>query len=216
MADLNSLFDRIDEEFAASEKKIKDFQTQEIKEHQGRQQRLELFANACGQLREIWHPRLEGLAKKFGDKVKVTPLVTPTSREATFAFKSPLATITLRFSATTDFDVRNLVLDYDLHILPILMKFDSHARAEFPLDAINVDAVAAWVDDRIVEFVQTYLSLHQNEHYLKDHMVSDPICGTYFPKYAAAEVLEWQGAKYYFVGAETRKEFEKQKNIVSK
>jgi YHS domain-containing protein len=167
-------------------------------------------------LRDIWRPPLEALAAKFGDKVKVTPTVSPTSRDATFRFKSPLATIDLRLSATTDFEVHNLVLDYDLHVLPILMKMEPHARAEFPLGGVNSEAVRRWIDDRIVDFVKTYLSLHENENYLRDHMVADPISATRFPKYAAAEILEWNGNKYYFVGKETRAEFEKKNKIPSK
>lgn len=213
MADMNSLLSRIDAEFSAAEKQIKEFQTQQVQEYHGRQERLELFSQACHQLRETWRPRLEALAQKFGDKVKLTPSVTPTAREATFQFSSPLANIVLQFSASTDFDVRKLVLDYNLEILPILMKFEPHARAEFPLEAIDSNAVAKWIDDRIVDFVKTYLSLNHNEYYLKDHMVSDPISGTRFPKYAAAGTLDCQGTKYYFIGEETRREFAKKNGI---
>ena len=86
--------------------------------------------------------------------------------------------IRLRLSASTDREVRKLVLDYNLEILPILMKFNSHEQAEWPLDAIDPQAIANWVDDRLVDFVKTYLSLHENEWYLKDHMVVDPIART--------------------------------------
>ena len=120
------------------------------------------------------------------------------------------------FSATTDLEVQNLVLDYDLHVLPILMKMEPHARVAFPLDTVKSDAVRRWIDDRIVDFVKTYLSLHENENYLRDHMVVDPISATRFPKYAAAETLEWKGTKYYFVGKETRAEFGKKNGIPSK
>lgn len=215
MADLSNLLSRIDAEFAASDKQIKEFQTTQIQAHQGRQERLELFVKACEHLRGIWKPRLEALAQKFGDKVKATPTVSPTSREATFQFNSPLADISLRFSATTDADVRRLVLDYNLHILPILMKFEPHIRVDFPLEEVNSAAVAQWIDDRIVDFVKTYLSLHHNEYYLKGHMVSDPISGTMFPKYAAAATLDWQGKTYYFIGDATRREFSKQKGVPS-
>lgn len=216
MPDINNLISRIDAEFAVSEKKIKDFQARETKEFQGRQERLELFVKACQMLRETWEPPLEALAAKFGDKVKVIPTVSPTNREATFQFRSPLATIDLRFSASTDFEVHNLVLDYDLHVLPILMKMQQHAQAKFPLDNVDSEAVGRWIDDRIVDFVKTYLSLHENENYLKDHMVADPISATRFPKYAAAETLDWNGTKYYFVAKETRAEFEKKNGIPSK
>lgn len=213
MSDVDSLLSRIDNEFAESEKRIKDFQKQEVKEYQGRQERLELFSKACEKLRDTWRPRLEGLAKKFGDKVKVTPSLKPTEREVTLQFQSPLANIVLRFSATTDFDVRMLVLDYDLHILPVLLKFNPHAQGEFPLESPDPKAIARWIDDRIVDFVKVYLSLNQNEHYLMGHMVVDPISDTRFPKYAAAATLEWQGKKYYFIGEETRQAFAKKNGI---
>jgi YHS domain-containing protein len=213
MADVSSLLSRIDAEFAASEQRIKEFQSQKVEEYKGRQERLELFSKVCDQLRDTWRPRLEALAKKFGDKVQVKPTVTPAGREATFKFQSPVAQITLRFSASTDTDVRNIVLDYDLDILPILMKFESHARTEFPLEAVDAEATARWIDDRIVDFVKAYLAVHQNQYYLKDHMVTDPISNTKFPKYAAAATLEWQGTKHFFVGEETRQEFMKAKGI---
>ena len=42
-----------------------------MEEFQGRQQRLEKFEQTLDQLREVWRPRLEALAKKFGERVKV-------------------------------------------------------------------------------------------------------------------------------------------------
>ena len=207
MADLNSLLNRIDAEFSAADKKIKDFQAQEVREYHGRLERLETFQKVCDQLRDAWRPRLEALSKKLGDKAEVIPVVTPTQREATFKFNSKLAEIILRLTVTTDFEVRNLVLDYDLHILPILMKYEPHARLEMPLDAIDATVIGNWIDDRLIDFIKTYLALHHNEFYLKDHMVVDAICSTRFPKFAAAATLDWEGKTFYFVSAETRGEF---------
>jgi YHS domain-containing protein len=207
MTDTSDLQSRISAEFTATEARIKQFQTEETQAYHGRQQRLEQYEKIREQLRAIWKPRLEVLAKQFSDKVDVKVGVIPTGREATFQFRSPLADIALKFSVSTDYDVHNVVLDYDLHILPILLKFEPHHRAEFPLDAIDTAAIAQWVDDRIVEFVQTYLSLHQNEYYLKSHMVTDPISNTRFPKYAAAATTDWRGSTYYFISVDTQREF---------
>lgn len=213
MADVSSLMQRIDAEFAAVEKSIKSFQQEEVAAHQGREQRMETFHQVCDRLKEVWEPRLAALAKHFGEKVKVTPKITPAQRAAEFAFRSPLAEIVLKFSATTDFDVRKLVLNSDLHLLPILMKYEPHSQAEFPLDNVDPAAVGKWLDDRIVEFVKTYLALHQNEYYLKGKLETDPVSGTQFPKYAAADKIEHQGKTYYFIGTETRREFQKQKGL---
>jgi YHS domain-containing protein len=213
MADLNSLLKRIDGEFATAEQKIKTFQAEQTEVYEDRQRRLKTFEQVCEGLRDIWRPRLEALAQRFGDRVKVIPEIGGELRQATFKFDSNLAHIDLRFRASTDQDVRKLVLDYELQILPILMKFVPHVQAEFPLEGVDPAAVAQWFDDRIVDFVRTYLALHQNEFYLKGHMVDDPVAGVRFPRFAAASVLEWQGKKYYFIGEKTRREFEKKNKI---
>jgi YHS domain-containing protein len=96
------------------------------------------------------------------------------------------------------------------------MRFNPHAEISFPLNAVDKEAVAKWIDDRIVEFIQTYFAMGENEIYLKDQMVEDPIAHVTFPKLAAAASLEWQGQKLYFIGEETRREFEKQKGTAAK
>ena len=207
MADVETLLNRIDAEFSALDAKIKQAQAEHVHDYQERQKRLVTFEKLLAELPAVWKPRLEALVKRFGDRVKVTPKLASSSREATFDFESNLARVRLRISASTDRDVRNLVLDYNLEILPILMQFNSHEQAEWPLDAVDRQAIANWLDDRIVDFVKTYLSLHQNEYYLKDHMVDDPIAGVRFPKFAAAAKLERDGKTYYFIGEETHREF---------
>lgn len=216
MSEVDALLSRIDAEFQAIEARVKSLQAEQVKEYEGRKQRLEQLDKVFQQLREVWKPRLEALAAKFGDKVQVTPHVTPSTRDATFKFTSNLARIELRFSATTDHDVRNVILNYDLAILPVLMKFESHSEISLPIDQVDPKKIADWIDDRIVAFVKTYLSLHENSLYLKDVMVEDPIANVSFPKFAAATKVEHGGKTYYFIGEETRKEFERQKGIASK
>jgi YHS domain-containing protein len=216
MAEVSKLLERIDAEFNASQEKIKKFQTQKVEEHKGREERLEKFSQLSAELRDVWKPPLEALAKRFGERVEVTPTVTPSRREAQFKFQSPLARIDLRFSVVTDNDVRNVIFNYDLEILPILMEFEKHADLKFPLDKVDREALARWIDDRIVAFVRTYLSVHENNYYLKGHLVQDPIAGVSFPKYAAGATLERGGTTYYFIGEETRREFEKKQPAAAK
>lgn len=208
MADLSNLLSRIDAEFSSLKERVHNLQDQKVAEYKGRQDRLEQFSRVCEQLREVWKPRLEALAQRFGDKVTVKPDVQPTRRAATFRFKSQLAHVELTFSATTDSDVRKLVMSCDLDILPVLMQFQPHATLEMPLDQVDPAAVAQWTEDRIVDFVKTYAALHENQYYLKDYLVDDPIAGVQFPKYAAAATLDRQGKTYYFISEETRRAFE--------
>jgi YHS domain-containing protein len=213
MSGVSNLLDRIDAEFSSAEQRVKQLRSEKVQEFQGRQTRLEQFEVTLDQLREIWQPRLEALAKKFGERVDVEPRVEPGRRTASFQFQSQLARIDLRFSVAPDTDVRNVVFTYDLEIIPILMKFDSHDEITFPLEAIDKTALARWFDDRIVSFVKTYLSLNENQYYLKDHMVEDPIAKVKFPKYAAGAKLEIKGKTQYFIDETTLREFQKQQAV---
>ncbi len=216
MADANSLADRIDAELLAVQEKVKKVHADQAEERKQRQKRFEQLNKVFDQMRDIWKPRLDVLLKRFGDRVEATPRIVPSTREATFKFESRQARVSLRLSASTDREVRKVILGYDLEIIPVLMRYDPHAEVEFPLDAVDKEAAAKWIDDRIVEFVRTYLSMGENEIYLKEYMVEDPVSHVRFPSMAAGAVLEWQGKKLYFVSEETRREFEKQKGIGAK
>lgn len=215
MNDISNLAQQIDAEFAAVAEKTKKFQVVQVQEHKERQKRMEQLAQAFEELREIWRPRLEFLVNKFGDRIQATPRIVPSTREGTFEFKSNLAKVTLKLSAHTDRDVRKVILSYNLDIIPILMRFTPHAEIEFPLEQIDKEAVAKWIDERLVDFVRTYLSLGDNEWYLKDQMVEDPIAKVRFPKLAAGATLEWQGKTFYFLGEDTRREFAQQNKIAT-
>ncbi len=86
MANVDTLLKRIDAEFSALEERIKQAQAEQVHEHQERQKRLAAFEKLLAELPAVWQPRLEALTQKFGDKVKVTPKVTSSSREGTFEF----------------------------------------------------------------------------------------------------------------------------------
>jgi len=212
MPDINDLSSRIDAEIDAAKQRVASLQAQYVEQHQERRTRLERFEKMLPGIADVCRPRLEALAEKFGKRVQVHPVVKPERREASFEFESNLAHIRLRFSVRPDSEVRNVVFSYDLDILPILMKFESHSELEQPLEAIDNGKLAAWIDDRIVGFVRTYLSLHENEYYLKDHMVEDPVAKVRFPKYAAGATLDLKGKTIYFLSEETRQEFEQKQS----
>jgi YHS domain-containing protein len=208
MADVSQLASRIDSEFVEVQKKIDAFQKQAEQEYAAREQRYrDQFLPAAKRLADVLRPRLQVLVDKFKDKVHVSPTVTEHLRQVTFRFDSRLARIELVFSLSHDVEVRNLVLDQTLDVLPILMQFDKHASLEVPLSAIDEDKIAKWVDDRIVSFVQTFMAIHQNQYYQKGNLVTDPVAEIEMPKFAARCTLESGGKTYYFVSEATRGEF---------
>jgi hypothetical protein len=64
-----------------------------------------------------------------------------------------------------------------------------------------------------VDFVRTYLALGEDDAYLKDHRVEDPVAGVRFPDFAAGASPEWQGRKFYFIGDETLRELVERNKI---
>jgi hypothetical protein len=213
MPELNNLASRIDGEFAAMQKKVMDMQVERLRDYRERHKRLGQLYEIFQKLGEGWKPRLDMLIQKFSNRLQVTPRLTPSSREATLAVPSNLGRVRVRFSASTDRDVRKVILGYDLEIIPVFFRYQRHAELEFPLDAVDEAAAGRWVDDRIVDFVRAYLSMGDNECYVQDHMVEDPVAQVRFPDFAAGATLEWQGRKYYFIGEETRQEFASQHGI---
>lgn len=209
MSDVSELVSRIRTEITATKEKYKQRQQEQIEAMQAKQRRLDRLEVVFDGLRDTLRPRLEALAKEFGEHVQVTPSITPGQRQATFRFKSPIATVCLKFTAGTDLDATQVVLRYDLEILPILMEFEHHAQIAFPLDQVDPKALANWLDDRIVQFVKTYLAIHENPYYLRDQMVDDPIAGVRFPKFVAAATRVRGKETYYFIGEESAAEFDK-------
>lgn len=217
MSDLNALKGRIDAEFSGFQTEVQQFQTAATNEYEARERRFNtLFVPAADTVTKLARPRLELLAERFKNKINVLPAISAHLRQVQLKLDSPLARIDLTFRLSHDAEVKNLVLDQTLEVLPILMKFDDHSSLTMPLDKIDEEKLSKWFDDRIVTFVQTVGEIHRNQNYLKDHLVTDPIAGVQMPKYAANTTLEVDGKKYYFISEETKNEFAKKRGVASK
>ena len=90
--------------------------------------------------------------------------------------------VKLGFRLTHDSDVRHILLDYNLEIIPVFFRFNPHARMEMPLEAYDEAAVGKWLDDRIVEFANAYLELHSTKQHQERVMVSDHRGGHQLPE----------------------------------
>ena len=208
MFDVSILEGRISAEFSSAAQRDKKLLGETVQDTTQSQDRLEQLGKVFDELREVWKPRLELLVREFGNRVKATTHVVPSMRDATFFFQSSLAHVRLRFTALPDRDFQRLILSYLLEITPAVIHYRPYAQVEFPLNAVDKAAAAKWIDDRIIDFVQTYLSMGEPELCPKDQMVEDPVARIRFPKFAAAATLERKGETFYFISEETRRTFE--------
>jgi len=212
MGDVNKLLERIDGTIAAAKERVQQ-QKQPLLQDVQRQQRLQRFEEARDQIRAIAKPRLEALARRFGDRVQVTPKVSQTRAAVTFDFKSPEALITLTFSVVPDRDMENAVVEYDLDIMPVLMTYESHAEFRAPIDKLDPAALETWLDDWIIKFVEFYMRLHESEAYGRSEYVEDPVANIRFPRFAAVAILEHKGTTYYFIDVRTRDDFARRQGL---
>ncbi|HNO78142.1 MAG TPA: YHS domain-containing protein [Phycisphaerae bacterium] len=185
-------------------------------------QRMEAQARQADQFNRIANrlaasvirPRMEALAGRF-DNAK---LLDPTE------FSGALCTCVFghvaRFPATTRLSVgvspgdqlSRVSLVYQLQILPVFIQFKPTNQMDFAVDAVDESLAAQWVEDRLAEFVETYLELETAKHYQTENMETDPVCGMPVNRNWAAAKAEHGGKTYYFCIDECRRRFEEQPN----
>jgi YHS domain-containing protein len=120
------------------------------------------------------------------------------------------AHVKLELAVSRDGQCETLMLLYDLEILPVFFQFQHDDRLSIPLDAVADVQVAAWVEEKIVEFVETYLRLETVDQYQTENMVLDPVCGMRINKTHAPANMEYNGQEYYFCLEECRRKFAEQ------
>jgi YHS domain-containing protein len=204
------LAERIDAEFDHSRESLRSLRQQHVTEQLARQERLVMFEKACGMMPSLWLPRLNVLKQRLGDRLKVPILLQAGRRQAEIAFSTSLARVKLSFKALTDAEVKTLVLEVGMEILPCLLPGLGSQRFEQPFSQVDAGATGEWIDSRIVDFARSYLTLYESDYCLSKHVVEDPVTHIRFPKFAAAAISEHEGKTLYFMALETREEFEKQ------
>lgn len=112
---------------------------------------------------------------------------------------------TPRFPATVTLDIcllpgesnTEITVRYDLEILPLLMKYKRNEEMCFPLTRSD-NKIGRWLEDTIVECLDTYLLLESHPLYQKENIVTDPVCGMQISSIAAPSKIEWPDRTIYF------------------
>jgi YHS domain-containing protein len=207
---------RLDAVIEEARGKVKSFQAEAETSRREIRERFEKFLPIADRIVALAREKLEPLRERLQFDVIPSQYQTERlySRSVTLDVKSELAgVIKLRFGLSHDSDVRRIMLDYNLEIIPVFFRINPHARLDMPLEAYDEAAVGRWFDDRLVEFANTYLEMHLMRQYQGRVMVSDPVAGISFPKYFAAATLDHDGTTDYFISDETRREFAQQHGL---
>jgi hypothetical protein len=164
------------------------------------------FVTVADRIHAILLPRLEALTKVdvFKDIKQIVSLEgqgldvrgfhgRTTTLSIPFSDACP-AKVQLSFRLGHDGPVENAIMDYRLEILPIFFKFDSHDQLTIPISHPNEDAIAGWIEDKLVGFTQTFFELHFHNQYQQKHLETDLVMTIRFPKAYAAGKKGIQGA----------------------
>ncbi len=176
------------------------------------EQRERLAAVARRWIETVILPRMEELNRHFDNgKIEVLHTDADFSCICEFAHTPRFpATVRLRIALSPGNNER-FTASYDLNIFPILMEFTQSYEETFPLDD-DEEALAGWVEDRILDFVDTYLRLETHPIYQKDNTVIDIVCGMRIPSTSATSTVERHGRIFYFCSEHCKEAFIKGSN----
>lgn len=117
------------------------------------------------------------------------------------------ASTKLELTAQVDGDSNVILLKYQLQILPIFFEFEHEDQLALPANAVDEAGTAAWVETKLLKFLDTYLRLQEIDPYQQENLVTDPVCGMRFNKLSAAAEMQLGGRVFYFCVRECRDKF---------
>lgn len=145
-------------------------------------------------------PRLEKLCGHF-DNAELLQADQSSRYHAVCRFKHTErfpATTNLTLSVSHDERVQQFIARYDLEILPVFFQFERSDEHAQPLNRISEADLTAWFDEKLLQFVDTYLRLEMADAYQQESLVTDPVCGSRITKTCAAAQEQRGGATVYF------------------
>jgi YHS domain-containing protein len=209
MTEMDDLEQRIKERLAVSEegRRLRENHLQEVmKQWEDRHARYTAVADHLMQV--VIRPRIEKLKDHFDN---ATLPEARNSRHTSFCEFAHCprfpATVRLEFAVTRDGEATTLIVQCNVEILPVFIQFEARDQLCMQLEAVTEDKVTAWVEDKILGFVDTYLKLETADPYQSENMVTDPVCGMHINRNHAAASMEYRGVPYYFCLEECRARF---------
>jgi YHS domain-containing protein len=200
---------RIKEKLGLSEERQQlqhDHLQQQMAEAEARQQRYTALADRL--MQEVIRPRMEKLKTLF-DNARMSEARTSRHNcccqfEHTARFP---ATANLEIGVTRDGEIKTVILQAQLEIIPVFFPVEGRDQLTMLLDEADEEKAADWVEAKVLHFVDTYLRLETSNHHQQENMVTDPVCGMRVNKAFAPAQMTYRGQTYYFCIPECRTRF---------
>jgi YHS domain-containing protein len=209
MTDMNTLENAIQEKLAAMDQRKRQHQENLHEKMTDYEQRRQQYTTLADRLvRETIEPRLKKLAEHFDNMVFLERESGQHTRVCCFQQTARFpARAKLELAISRDGQYERLFLIYRLEILPVFFAYEGSDQVPFPLERVDAEKVAAWVDAKLLGFLEAYLRVETVDEYQRDNMVTDPVCGMQINKVYAAAQAEFQGQTYYFCVQECKDKF---------
>jgi YHS domain-containing protein len=209
MADLSDLERKIKEKLALSEERQhlqKDHIQQRMAEAEARHRRFTALADRL--MLEVIRPRMEKLRTLF-ENAKMPEARNSRHTSCCHFEHTPRfpATAQLELGVTRDAEIKTAVLHYQLEILPAFFPIEATDQLAMVLEEVDEEKAAAWVEAKLIQFVDTYLRLETSDQHQEENIVADPVCGMKVNKAFAPAQMEYRGRTYYFCIPECRARF---------
>lgn len=207
------------------QEKVEQIVTAASSERAGRQQALSTemtardasataFARAAERAQqEVIRPRVEVIARHFPN-ARVEELSTPAGLHVRCVFARSdqyPASVTLTAGILHDRDRAVASAFYRVEIVPLLGEFQQGAHHDVAIDALargEADAgIAAFLDDALLGFVQSYLHLEVDPRYQGGATTRDPVCGMSIAAADASASADHTHHRYYFCSMSCRDKF---------
>jgi len=209
MVDLTDLERRLKDKLALSEERQQlqqNHHRQQMAEAEARHQRYTALADRL--IQEVISPRVEKLKSLF-DNARM-PGARNSRHTVCCQFEHTMrfpATARLEMGVTRDGEIKTVILQSQVEILPVFFPVEGRDTLTMPLNEVDEEKAAAWVEAKIVQFVDSYLRLETSNHHQEGNMVTDPVCGMRVNKAFAPAQITYRGQTYYFCIPECQARF---------
>ena len=155
----------------------------------------------------VVRPRLALLAQRFGAEPTSDDPPDRCSCWFHYSERFPAAT---KVELRVEHDVRfeRIAVTYEMHMMPVFIKFNERDRLTVSLDDVNVDEVARWTEDRLLEFLDAYLQIDRGEDDFEEDIATDPVCGMRLRRSEASSKKDYYGHPYVFCSDECLHQFQ--------
>lgn len=117
-------------------------------------------------------------------------------------------TAKVEFALEHDEAVEHVFVRYEACLMPVFVRFQPHDKLTVRLNAINTEQIGGWIEEQILEFLETYLHHDRGQDDLEEDILTDPVCGMRLRRSDVRAQADYRGHPYFFCSTECQEKFE--------